>query len=57
MVSSYCRTKYASVFLLTNNALQVFFNDKIVFYLMKEETYIQHKNSDKFEKYDKDSKD
>ena len=57
MVSSYCRTKYASVFLLTNNALQVFFNDKIVFYLMKEETYIQHKNSDKFEKYDKDSND
>jgi hypothetical protein len=45
VVSDYCRTNYASIFLLTNNALQVFFNDKMIFYLIKGETYIQQKNS------------
>ncbi len=51
-VSQYCRTKYASLFLLTNDEVQVFFNDKVEFLLTKSEVYVKCKNSEKFERYD-----
>lgn len=44
-VSQYSRTKYASMFQLTNDSVQVFFNDKVCFLLTKSDIYVQTKNS------------
>jgi hypothetical protein len=51
-VSQYCRTKYASLFLLSNDTVQVFFNDKMGFLLSKNSILFQPKNTDHFEQYD-----
>ena len=48
----YGKTKHASIFYLSNDSVQVFFNDKICFLMTKNNLYILSKNNDKYEKYD-----
>ena len=47
-VTQYYRTQYASLFLLSNDTVQVFFNDKVGFLLSKNNILVQSKTSDKF---------
>lgn len=51
-VVQYCRSKYAALFLLSNDAVQVFFNDKVNFLLGRDSLHIQLKNSDHYELQD-----
>ena len=51
-VEEYCRTNYASLFLLSNDSVQVFFNDKVTFLLSKGGLMVQLKNTDRLEPYD-----
>lgn len=40
------------MFLLNNDTVQIFFNDKMVFLLSKNNIYVQSKNSDHFSEFD-----
>ena len=40
------------MFLLSNESIQVFFNDKVIFLLTKSEIYVQGKNMEAFERFD-----
>jgi hypothetical protein len=51
-VLRYGRTKHASMFHLSNDSIQVFFNDKICFLNTRTNLYVLSKNTDKYEKYD-----
>jgi hypothetical protein len=48
LVSQYYKTNSAGVFLLSNQSIQVVFNDKIIFILTKHSIHVQNKSSDKF---------
>jgi hypothetical protein len=52
MVEQYAKTKYASLFLLSNDSVQIFFNDKINFLMSKTSLMVQLKNSGKYEPYE-----
>lgn len=45
------------MFLLSNDTVQVFFNDKMGFLLSKNNVLVQLKNSDHFEEYDYSKED
>ena len=47
-VEKYAKTKHASLFYLTNDSIQVFFNDKICFLMTKTNLYFLGKNNDKY---------
>lgn len=51
-VSQYFKTNSAGVFLLTNQTVEVIFNDKIIFMLTKHSIHVQNKSSEKFEPYE-----
>lgn len=51
-VSQYYRTNSAAVFLLSNQTIEVIFNDRVIFVLTKHSIHVQNKSSDKFEQYD-----
>lgn len=47
-VIRYAKTKHASLFYLSNQSVQVFFNDKICFLVTNTNLYILGKNNDKY---------
>lgn len=52
IVSQYFKTNSAAVFLLSNQTIEIIFNDKMIFMLTKHKIHIQNKNSDRFESYE-----